>query len=300
MYELIQRKENKSIAFKNGICQDYKSQNLKYIDNSASAKKNMQRIHVIQRNPKYTLESTTTDVYNPKTNNTVKVREGSETEHLGIDKTTAKNGSGTGDKVREVSRALQNLTGIAHRAGHLVNDELGGLGNNGTKGALTYNIAAITQIGNSNHYHQIEKQAKAAVQANQTIDYVTKVTKRGNEKHGAHTATNIAQEFETKWRVSGTTGWPNSKKIPVSAGPTAGTDESTVDDMDMTTSIREAYEDIFNQKFPGWVTAHKTEVTALETEILKHVRATKRDPQKVGNKVSTFVTKNRNAGHNFP
>lgn len=99
-------------------------------------------------------------------------------------------GSGTSPATRTTSQGAKAIFGGTWVAGHLLNEHLGGPGND------YKNITAFTGQDNSAHLHNLEKYAKGAVISGETIDYFTYVTKRADFNKGTDTAQNLATELK--------------------------------------------------------------------------------------------------------
>lgn len=67
-------------------------------------------------------------------------------------------GTSTGDKTRPLSNKMRDITGYAHVAGHMINNNLGGLGNT----APMVNIIPFTHLDNMQHLKEVERDAKTA------------------------------------------------------------------------------------------------------------------------------------------
>lgn len=126
-------------------------------------------------------------------------------------------GSGTTNAVRAVSQEATKAFGKKFIAGHMLNDHLGGPGNQQS------NITAFTGGQNALHHSKLERYAKNEVGVQgQSISYYTVVTKRADFYNPGGTvklAENLASELEGGYTNLGTGGTFGPVTIPL--GPAA-------------------------------------------------------------------------------
>ena len=108
-------------------------------------------------------------------------------------------GTHTTPGVRYVSQAMGNAFGGRWVAGHMLNNWLGGPGDD------QRNITAFTNRDNSHHLHDIEAAAKTAVHGGHTIDYITRVKTRSDFKDTASGAEvhNLATKLAGGYAATG-------------------------------------------------------------------------------------------------
>jgi hypothetical protein len=124
-------------------------------------------------------------------------------------------GSETVSAIRVVSRAATRAFGQSFIAGHMLNNHLGGPGNDQA------NITAITSSQNALHKNRLENHAKKEVNGNKkTIDYCTVIAKRADfALDGKVLAENLASELVGGYAVHGGSVFP---AVTIPLGPTAG------------------------------------------------------------------------------
>lgn len=215
----------------------------------------------------------------------------------------ALSGTKTGTKTRDLSNTMRDITGYKHVAGHMINNNLGGLGNT----APMVNLIPFTHVDNMKHLSIVEQKAKTA---NQTHDiaFGTNVLEHANvelSKLGQPLGAmeHIPNKIESGYIATDASGQAveqHVKELPVNFAQTENTNSdkqmnyshfsgkkwSLSDDSATTQAATQQVKDAISATMSAYMDAtSQQELQAIHMQVLVQLRAY--FPEKIVEQITT-------------